>query len=72
MRSAPVIRWIRASSHPKTMIHTTLPITDQMPASRRQVVVRPNGHTTKLARRKEAMPKGIVTISKKARMPATA
>jgi hypothetical protein len=40
------------------MIHTTLPTTDHMPASRRQVVVRPNGQRTKLAKRREAMPKG--------------
>ena len=45
-----------------------LPITDQMPASRRHTAVRPNGHTTNPASRNEAMPKGIVTIRMHARI----
>ena len=68
--SRPATRCSSASSQPKKMIHTTLPITDQMPELRRQVVVRPNGQTTKLASRKEAMPKGMVTMSTNASRPA--
>jgi hypothetical protein len=48
IKSSPATRCSSASSQPKKMIHTTLPITDQTPASRRQVVVRPNGQRTKL------------------------
>ena len=70
INSRPAIRCINASSQPKKMIQTTLPITDQKPALRRQVVVRPKGQMTKLASRNEAMPKGMVTMSTNASRPA--
>ena len=70
INNRPAIRCINASPQPKKMIHTTFPITDQMPALRLHTVVRPNGQMTKLANRKEAMPKGMVTISTNASRPA--
>ena len=67
----PATRCIRAKAQPKKISHTPFPITDQKPAVRFQVVVRPKGQMTKLANRNEAMPNGIVTISTNASRPAS-
>ena len=70
-KSRPATRCASASSQPTSTSQMTLPITDQTPASRRNTVVRPNGQMTKPARRKAAMPNGIVMMRIKATIPAT-
>lgn len=49
-----------------------LPITDGTPAPRWTITRRPNGHNAYPASRNDAMPNGIVMISRKASAPATA
>jgi hypothetical protein len=71
-KAMPARTWTSASHQPATRNHTRLPTAEATPAPGARTVVRPKGHTTKPARRKAAIPKGMVTISRQAISPASA
>src|SRR3954471_17622693 len=59
------------SHHPMSRNHSRLPTAPAAPAPAADTVVRPNGGAASPASRKQAMPNGIVTISRQAISPAT-
>ncbi len=67
-----VSRWPRASHQPAKISQMTLPTQEGAPASVRSRVVRPKGHRTYPAMRKEAMLQGMVMMKMKQMIPATA
>jgi hypothetical protein len=67
----PDTTWMTASHQPATTNQSRLPIAEATPAPGAGTVVRPNGQTTNPANRKDAMPNGMVTISRQANAPAS-
>ncbi len=67
----PETMWMIASHQPANRNHSTLPIAEARPAPGARTVVRPNGQTTNPARRNDAIPNGMVTISRQAITPAS-
>src|SRR5689334_7137 len=61
----PAVMWASASHQPASRTQRMLAMPDATPASGRLTTVRPNGHSAYPARRIDAMPNGMVTISAK-------
>ena len=71
-RIIAVMRWPSASHQPASTNQMTLPTNDAAPALWRGTTVRPNGHSTYPASRKDAIPNGIVMIRTNMIRPANA
>ena len=70
-KMAPITRWARHSSHPKSRIQRMLPIKPQAPKSPTTTSL-PNGQRTKPANLKHCRPKGIPIIVRQTNSPAIA
>jgi len=68
-RARPVMTWAMAIHSPASRNQSTLPTNEPAPAPGLGTSIRPKGQMTKAARRKLAMPNGMVTMSRHIRMP---